>query len=235
MRSMSATASPTSCSSWWVGRGSVRGQDDIGVGLERCRLRQGLPPALHDCLMNLFLLPTLLPPAAPEQVRDLLPKHPHLRVILMSATLHIDLFSSQSSSPQLPLCRCLASCLARGASRCTRPAVCLPWGACLALLKPPPLHTRHTHSPGYFGGCPVVRVPGFTHPVEDFYLENVLQLTGYQEVAVQQLGGLTGGTGPGGSGGGSGKGAAGKLPAAERREIEAAIEAAFTQGSGGWW
>lgn len=79
----------------------------------------------------------------------------------------------------------------------------------------------------------MVRVPGFTHPVEDFYLENVLQLTGYQEVAVQQLGGLTGGTGPGGSGGGSGKGAAGKLPAAERRQIEAAIEAAFTQGSGG--
>ena len=32
--------------------------------------------------------------------------------------------------------------------------------------------------PGYFGGCPVVRVPGFTHPVEDFYLENILQLTG---------------------------------------------------------
>ena len=23
----------------------------------------------------------------------------------------------------------------------------------------------------YFGGCPVITVPGFTHPVEDFYLE----------------------------------------------------------------
>ena len=35
------------------------------------------------------------PAAAPRcsQVRDLLPAHPHLRVVLMSATLHIDLFS----------------------------------------------------------------------------------------------------------------------------------------------
>ena len=35
---------------------------------------------------------------------------------------------------------------------------------------------------GYFAGCPVVNVPGFTHPVEDFYLEDILRLTGYQEV-----------------------------------------------------
>ena len=34
----------------------------------------------------------------------------------------------------------------------------------------------------------MVRVPGFTHPVEDFYLENILQLTGYQEAAVQRVG-----------------------------------------------
>lgn len=66
-------------------------------------------------------------------LRDLLPAHPHLRLVLMSATLHIDLFS------------------------------------------------------GYFGGCPVVRVPGFTHPVQDFYLEDVLRLTGYQEAAVREL------------------------------------------------
>lgn len=50
-------------------------------------------------------------------LRDALPKHPHLRLVLMSATLHTELFS------------------------------------------------------GYFGGCPIVRVPGFTYPVEDFYLE----------------------------------------------------------------
>ena len=50
-------------------------------------------------------------------LRDALPAHPGLRLVLMSATLHTDLFSA------------------------------------------------------YFGGCPVVQVPGFTHPVEDFYLE----------------------------------------------------------------
>ena len=66
-------------------------------------------------------------------VRDVLPQYPKLRVILMSATLHIDLFST------------------------------------------------------YFSGCPVVQVPGFTHPVQDFYLEDILKLTGYQERAVQEV------------------------------------------------
>lgn len=33
----------------------------------------------------------------------------------------------------------------------------------------------------------MVRVPGFTHPVQDFYLEDVLRLTGYQEAAVREL------------------------------------------------
>ncbi|GAB4848177.1 DExH-box ATP-dependent RNA helicase DExH6 [Ancistrocladus abbreviatus] len=28
----------------------------------------------------------------------------------------------------------------------------------------------------YFGGCPVIRVPGFTHPVRTFYLEDVLSI-----------------------------------------------------------
>lgn len=124
---------------------------------------------------------------------------------------------------------------------------------------------------GYFGGCPVVRVPGFTHPVEDFYLENILQLTGasgaglrwywsrihtallrhklylqlappqptclcppragYQEAAVQAVGGLTGASG--GAAGSNGAAAAAALPHAERARIEEAIEAAFTTGSGG--
>ncbi len=42
----------------------------------------------------------------------------------------------------------------------------------------------------------MVRVPGFTHPVEDFYLENILQLTGASGVVLRQDGsegvGLTG-------------------------------------------
>ncbi|KAL5976173.1 DExH-box ATP-dependent RNA helicase DExH6 [Asimina triloba] len=30
----------------------------------------------------------------------------------------------------------------------------------------------------YFGGCPIVRVPGFTYPVKSFYLEDVLSILG---------------------------------------------------------
>ncbi|CAH2038738.1 unnamed protein product [Thlaspi arvense] len=55
-------------------------------------------------------------------IRDFLPSNPHLRLILMSATLDAERFS------------------------------------------------------GYFGGCPVVRVPGFTYPVRTFYLEDVLSV-----------------------------------------------------------
>ncbi|KAJ6796566.1 DExH-box ATP-dependent RNA helicase DExH6 [Iris pallida] len=54
--------------------------------------------------------------------RDLLPAYPHLRLILMSATIDADRFSQ------------------------------------------------------YFGGCPVIQVPGFTHPVKSFYLEDVLSI-----------------------------------------------------------
>ncbi|KAK4484325.1 hypothetical protein RD792_006902, partial [Penstemon davidsonii] len=55
-------------------------------------------------------------------IRDILPLYPHLRVVLMSATIDADRFSK------------------------------------------------------YFGGCPVIRVPGFTYPVKSFYLEDVLSV-----------------------------------------------------------
>ncbi|CAE5956729.1 unnamed protein product [Arabidopsis arenosa] len=55
-------------------------------------------------------------------LRDLLPSNPHLRLILMSATLDAERFSE------------------------------------------------------YFGGCPVVRVPGFTYPVRTFFLEDALSV-----------------------------------------------------------
>ncbi|KDP25957.1 hypothetical protein JCGZ_22947 [Jatropha curcas] len=55
-------------------------------------------------------------------IRDILPSHPHLRLILMSATLDAARFSQ------------------------------------------------------YFGGCPIIRVPGFTYPVKTFYLEDVLSI-----------------------------------------------------------
>ena len=31
----------------------------------------------------------------------------------------------------------------------------------------------------YFGGAPAIEIPGFTHPVEDFYLEDILDMTSY--------------------------------------------------------
>ncbi|XP_004305853.1 PREDICTED: ATP-dependent RNA helicase DHX36 [Fragaria vesca subsp. vesca] len=55
-------------------------------------------------------------------LRDMLPSHPHLHLILMSATVDAERFSQ------------------------------------------------------YFGGCPVIRVPGFTYPVKTFYLEDVLSI-----------------------------------------------------------
>lgn len=55
-------------------------------------------------------------------IRDVLPSYPHLRLILMSATIDAERFSK------------------------------------------------------YFGGCPVIRVPGFTYPVKSFYLEDVLSV-----------------------------------------------------------
>ncbi|KAK4492871.1 hypothetical protein RD792_000196, partial [Penstemon davidsonii] len=53
-------------------------------------------------------------------IRDILPSNPHLRVVLMSATIDAERFSV------------------------------------------------------YFGGCPIIRVPGFTYPVKSLYLEDVL-------------------------------------------------------------
>ncbi|XVF60717.1 hypothetical protein PTKIN_Ptkin08bG0070700 [Pterospermum kingtungense] len=55
-------------------------------------------------------------------IRDLLPSYPHLRLVLMSATLDAERFSQ------------------------------------------------------YFGGCPIIRVPGFTYPVKSFYLGDVLSI-----------------------------------------------------------
>jgi len=30
----------------------------------------------------------------------------------------------------------------------------------------------------YYGKCPIIHIPGFTYPVEEFYLEDVLLFTG---------------------------------------------------------
>ncbi|KAK4409656.1 DExH-box ATP-dependent RNA helicase DExH5, mitochondrial [Sesamum angolense] len=66
-------------------------------------------------------------------LKDLLPRRPELRLILMSATLDAELFSS------------------------------------------------------YFGGAPVVQIPGFTYPVRTHFLENILETTGYQLTPYNQI------------------------------------------------
>ncbi|KAF5777335.1 putative RNA helicase [Helianthus annuus] len=66
-------------------------------------------------------------------LKELLPRRPDLRVVLMSATLDADLFSS------------------------------------------------------YFGGSPSVKIPGFTHPVHSYFLEDVLEKTGYRLTAENQI------------------------------------------------
>ncbi|KAL8188607.1 hypothetical protein R6Q57_029895 [Mikania cordata] len=66
-------------------------------------------------------------------LKELLLHRPELKLILMSATLNAELFSS------------------------------------------------------YFGGAPMIHIPGFTYPVRSYFLENVLEMTGYRLSAYNQI------------------------------------------------
>ncbi|CAN1159224.1 DExH-box ATP-dependent RNA helicase DExH3 [Linum perenne] len=66
-------------------------------------------------------------------LKDLLPRRPELRLVLMSATLNAELFSS------------------------------------------------------YFGGAPTLHIPGFTYPVRQHFLENILEATGYRLTPNNQI------------------------------------------------
>lgn len=66
-------------------------------------------------------------------LKDLLPRRRDLRLILMSATLNAELFSS------------------------------------------------------YFGGAPTIHIPGFTFPVRAYFLEDVLEVTGYKLTSFNQI------------------------------------------------
>ncbi|KAK9668827.1 hypothetical protein RND81_13G089500 [Saponaria officinalis] len=66
-------------------------------------------------------------------LKDLLPRRPDLRLILMSATLNAELFSS------------------------------------------------------YFGGAPMLHIPGFTYPVRAHFLENILETTRYRLTPFNQI------------------------------------------------
>ncbi|KAI3979355.1 hypothetical protein MKX01_036399 [Papaver californicum] len=66
-------------------------------------------------------------------LRDLLPRRPELRLILMSATLNAELFST------------------------------------------------------YFGGAPMMYIPGFTYPVRTLFLESILETVGYRLTPYNQI------------------------------------------------
>lgn len=66
-------------------------------------------------------------------LKELLPRRPELKLILMSATLNAELFSS------------------------------------------------------YFGGAPMIHIPGFTYPVRSYFLENILEMTGYRLSTYNQI------------------------------------------------
>ncbi|XP_022775913.1 DExH-box ATP-dependent RNA helicase DExH5, mitochondrial isoform X4 [Durio zibethinus] len=66
-------------------------------------------------------------------LKDLLPRRPELKLILMSASLDAELFSS------------------------------------------------------YFGGAPLIHIPGFTHPVRIHFLENILEMMGYRLTPYNQI------------------------------------------------
>lgn len=66
-------------------------------------------------------------------LKELLPRRPDLRLILMSATLNAELFSS------------------------------------------------------YFGGVPMIHIPGFTYPVRSHFLENILEITGHRLTPYNQI------------------------------------------------
>lgn len=38
----------------------------------------------------------------------------------------------------------------------------------------------------YFSNCPLINIPGFTHPVQEFYLEDVLEMTRYLSTLIKK-------------------------------------------------
>ena len=62
----------------------------------------------------------------------------------------------------------------------------------------------------YLGGCPTTHIPGFTHPVKDVFLEEILEHVPYDIPA------HAGGGGGGGGGGGWGGGGRGRMDRGRR-------------------
>jgi ATP-dependent RNA helicase DHX36 len=76
----------------------------------------------------------------------------------------------------------------------------------------------------YLGGCPTTHIPGFTHPVRDLFLEEVLAEVQY-DIPAGGDGGSGGYGGGGGGGGGGGRGRMDRAERAKRRERQANMNA----------
>ena len=99
-------------------------------------------------------------------LRSALARHPHLKLVLMSATVREDLFSE------------------------------------------------------YFNKCPVIKVPGRTHPVADYHLEDILGAVGY-----------AGAAGRGGAAGAARRAATADPDSPEGSAVQAATMRAFLEGT----
>lgn len=79
--------------------------------------------------------------------------------------------------------------------------------------------------------CLGLQVPGFTHPVTDMYLEDVLRLIGYQDALLAQQNGGCAKTDFPGNQQPSASRARADIPKGQREAIESAIMQAFLHGS----
>jgi hypothetical protein len=80
-----------------------------------------------------------------------------------------------------------------------------------SLPLPPPLPPPPPPKRAAVRECPIVEIPGFTHPVRQYFLEDAVEYTGLnlREVAMRAAAnGGRGGYGGGGGGGGRGRGGA---------------------------
>jgi len=39
----------------------------------------------------------------------------------------------------------------------------------------------------YYNDCPCLNIPGFTYPVKEYYLEDVLEMTRYSKICITTL------------------------------------------------
>lgn len=109
-------------------------------------------------------------------LKDILPSRPHLKLILMSATLNAELFASY-----------FAPSVMTGAASIPSPSP-----SPSSSLTPSSNGTPDMkHSPSTSSGhmCPLFHIPGFLHEVKISFLADVLQTTGYQ-VCGELVGGV---------------------------------------------